>query len=61
MEYIILKEGTIKNLISLVNDFISDGWKPLGSVSSIQTVGTTGEYLQAMTKEEKKEGGGKSE
>ena len=52
MEYIILS-GSLKTLISLVNDFISEGWKPLGGVSSFRI----GEHFQAMTKE----GSGKNE
>ena len=51
MEYIVLKDSGIEELISLVNQFIADGWKPVGGISTGDIMGSSNYYLQAMIKE----------
>jgi hypothetical protein len=48
MEYTIIEEHTVAKLIKLVNQFIAEGWKPLGGMTAI------GLYLyQTMIRENK--------
>jgi hypothetical protein len=49
MQYTILRSTKLEELIELVNQRISEGWIPLGGVSSSLTVGAT-MFCQAMTK-----------
>lgn len=46
MSYTILNRGTIIDLIDVVNEYIKDGWLPLGEVTK-----TIIGYCQAMIKQ----------
>jgi hypothetical protein len=54
MEYTVIKHDSIEALIEVVNEYIQDGWKPLGGVAISTSVGSgsysQSEYAQAMTK-----------
>ena len=51
MEYTVVREKSIINLISRVNYLIKEGWEPLGGISFKD--GDTHYHMQAMTLESK--------
>lgn len=57
MKYEVIQYNNLYELIDAVNNYIENGWKPLGgiAVTSCGSYNIEKRYLQAMIKEEKKE------
>ena len=56
MQYFIVKSGDTQKVVTRVNDYIKEGWKPQGGISISMTRSTIGnymsyEYAQAIVRE----------
>jgi hypothetical protein len=54
MEYTVVKEHNLEELIRKVAELIKQGWKPLGGITVSTVAPVLGNYIfcQAMTKEQ---------
>lgn len=54
MEYLVLREVYLDNLVEAVNKHIQNGWKPLGGINACRDKWGAGNdevaYLQALVK-----------
>lgn len=51
MEYTVINYDSIESLIKVVNEYIKDGWKPLGGICLTPNSQYAGpQYAQAMIK-----------